>query len=79
MGRGVLRRQPDRATAVRDRLLHHISIHGESYRLKEKRKAGVVDCHRKWTNEWGPVNRSTESAQLHCSCRNKTISGRFGR
>jgi len=33
------------ATAILDRLLHHshvISIRGESYRLKEKRKAGVV-------------------------------------
>jgi len=33
------------ATAVLDRLLHHshvISIRGESYRLKDKRKAGVV-------------------------------------
>jgi DNA replication protein DnaC len=33
------------ATAILDRLLHHshvISIRGESYRLREKRKAGVV-------------------------------------
>ncbi len=33
------------ATAILDRLLHHshvISIRGESYRLKDKRKAGVV-------------------------------------
>ena len=33
------------ATAILDRLLHHshvIAIRGESYRLKDKRKAGVV-------------------------------------
>jgi len=33
------------ATAVLDRLLHHshvITIKGESYRLKEKRRAGVI-------------------------------------
>jgi DNA replication protein DnaC len=33
------------ATAILDRLLHHshvITIRGESYRLKDKRKAGVV-------------------------------------
>ncbi len=34
------------ATAILDRLLHHattINIKGESYRLKEKRKAGLLD------------------------------------
>jgi len=33
------------ATAILDRLLHHsvtINIKGESYRLKEKQKAGVL-------------------------------------
>lgn len=33
------------ATAILDRLLHHshiVTIKGESYRLKEKRRAGVV-------------------------------------
>lgn len=33
------------ATAILDRLLHHsttLNIKGESYRLKEKRKAGVL-------------------------------------
>ena len=33
------------ATAILDRLLHHcttLNIKGESYRLKEKRKAGLV-------------------------------------
>jgi len=32
------------ATAILDRLLHHcttLNIKGESYRLKEKRKAGI--------------------------------------
>ena len=36
------------ATAVLDRLLHHshvFTIKGESYRLKEKRRAGVVPIH----------------------------------
>lgn len=34
------------ATAILDRLLHHsttLNIKGESYRLKEKRKAGLLD------------------------------------
>ena len=33
------------ATAILDRLLHHattLNVKGESYRLKEKRRAGVV-------------------------------------
>ena len=33
------------ATAILDRLLHHcttLNIKGESYRLKEKRKAGIL-------------------------------------
>nr|WP_280113174.1 ATP-binding protein [Holophaga foetida] len=33
------------ATAILDRLLHHshiITIKGESYRLREKRRAGIV-------------------------------------
>ena len=37
---------PVLATAILDRLLHHattINIKGESYRLKEKRKAGLLD------------------------------------
>ena len=35
------------ATAILDRLLHHsttINIKGESYRLKSKRKAGVLNA-----------------------------------
>uniref|UniRef100_UPI002468E6C0 ATP-binding protein n=1 Tax=Halomonas sp. 25-S5 TaxID=2994065 RepID=UPI002468E6C0 len=37
---------PVLATAILDRLLHHsttINIKGESYRLKEKRKAGLLN------------------------------------
>ena len=36
------------ATAILDRLLHHshvISIRGESYRLREKRKSGLIRTH----------------------------------
>jgi len=35
------------ASAILDRLLHHsttINIKGESYRLKDKKKAGVIDA-----------------------------------
>ncbi len=38
---------PVLATAILDRLLHHattLNIKGESYRLKEKRKAGLIHC-----------------------------------
>ncbi len=34
-----------RLTAIRDRLLHHsqiLTIRGESYRLREKRRAGLI-------------------------------------
>lgn len=37
------------ATAILDRLLHHstvLNIKGESYRLKEKRKAGLLSDHK---------------------------------
>ncbi len=33
------------ATAILDRLLHHshvLTIHGDSYRLREKRRSGLV-------------------------------------
>ena len=36
------------ASAVLDRLLHHshiLNIRGESYRLKEKRQAGLFSSH----------------------------------
>jgi DNA replication protein DnaC len=41
---GELMGDPVLATAILDRLLHHshiINIRGESYRLKEKARAGV--------------------------------------
>lgn len=36
------------ATAILDRLLHHsttLNIKGESYRLKDKRKAGIISIN----------------------------------
>lgn len=36
------------ASAIPDRLLHHshvITVRGESYRLKEKRRAGILTHH----------------------------------
>jgi len=42
------------ATAILDRLLHHsttLNIKGESYRLKDKRKAGVIAKAKKATQE----------------------------
>ena len=41
------------ATAVLDRLLHHshvLNIRGESYRLKDKRQAGLLTSHRLFTS-----------------------------
>ena len=46
------------ATAILDRLLHHstiVNIKGESYRLKEKRKAGLLTRSEPFTD---PVRRS---------------------
>jgi hypothetical protein len=40
------------ATAILDRLLHHstiLNIKGESYRLKEKRKAGLLTRSEPYT------------------------------
>lgn len=40
------------ATAILDRLLHHstiVNIKGESYRLKEKRKAGLLTRSERYT------------------------------
>jgi DNA replication protein DnaC len=42
------------ATAILDRLLHHstiVNIKGESYRLKEKRKAGLLTRSESYTAE----------------------------
>ncbi len=48
------------ATAILDRLLHHstiVNIKGESYRLKEKRKAGLLTRSEPFTD---PVVRDPE-------------------
>jgi IstB-like ATP binding protein len=40
------------ATAILDRLLHHstiVNVKGESYRLKEKRKAGLLTRSEPYT------------------------------
>ena len=45
------------ATAILDRLLHHattLNIKGESYRLREKRKAGLLGRRAKSTGEEVP-------------------------
>jgi hypothetical protein len=45
----VLIEDPVLATAILDRLLHHattLNIKGESYRLKEKRRAGLLGTGR---------------------------------
>jgi DNA replication protein DnaC len=45
------------ATAILDRLLHHsttLNIKGESYRLKEKRKAGLLGRTPAFTSEQAP-------------------------
>ena len=44
---GELLGDPVLATAILDRLLHHsetLTIRGESYRLREKRKAGLLSA-----------------------------------
>jgi DNA replication protein DnaC len=52
------------ATAILDRLLHHstiVNIKGESYRLKEKRKAGLLTRSEPYTD---PVSRSEANAPM---------------
>ena len=50
------------ATAILDRLLHHsttINIRGESYRLKERRKAGLIPLPEQQQGEpTDPAQRS---------------------
>ena len=49
------------ATAILDRLLHHattLNIKGESYRLKEKRKAGLIGA----THKTGEVEATPHAA-----------------
>ena len=65
------------ATAMLDRLLHYsttINIRGESYRLREKRKAGVFhDLSAK------PVKDSPSSSQKTQGERQREISSRYDR
>ena len=57
------------ATAIPDRLLHHyttINIKGESYRLEEKRKAGLLGSQHKSKNKktnWVAMARSETLTQ----------------
>jgi DNA replication protein DnaC len=52
------------ATAILDRLLHHstiINIKGESYRLKEKRKAGLLTRSEPFTTEAATGNAAGDT------------------
>jgi len=55
------------ATAILDRLLHHsttVNIRGESYRLKERRKAGLLptpEAQHAEPTAAAPINRSKRS------------------
>ena len=55
------------ATAILDRLLHHsttLNIKGESYRLKDKRKAGLVPGptqHQEESDDTGTQKPDTEN------------------
>jgi DNA replication protein DnaC len=52
------------ATAILDRLLHHstiINIKGESYRLKEKRKAGLLQRSESFTGEAAAGNAASDT------------------
>ena len=53
------------ATAVLDRLLHHsnvLTIKGDSYRLKEKRRAGVIPIREGEVNGTSPGGLSSATA-----------------
>ena len=52
------------ATAILDRLLHHstvISIKGDSYRLREKKKAGMLEKQRARKEESKEIPETKES------------------
>ncbi|WP_061770437.1 ATP-binding protein [Serratia symbiotica] len=52
------------ATAILDRLLHHsttLNIKGESYRLREKRKAGVLSKNLALENNGEPTEKSGQT------------------
>ena len=62
---GEIFSDPVLATAILDRLLHHsttINIKGESYRLKKKRKAGLLS----------PTDRSPPISWRHAPYRTRT-------
>jgi len=62
------------ATAILDRLLHHsttINIRGESYRLKDRRKAGLVPAR----GQDGVAATSLASDSLTPKTRQKTAQG----
>jgi DNA replication protein DnaC len=53
------------ATAILDRLLHHstiVNIKGESYRLKEKRKAGLLTRSEPFTDSVARIDNGTNGA-----------------
>ena len=63
------------ATAILDRLLHHsttINIRGESYRLKDRRKAGLVPPREQ---ERGAASHSLASASAAPKTRQKAALG----
>ena len=69
------------ASAILDRLLHHshvLNIRGESYRLREKRQAGLFSSHRSWaTFPWlGPYSESP-SRRSRRSPGSSTSAGSF--
>ncbi len=64
------------ATAILDRLLHHsttINIRGESYRLKDRRKAGLVPPRGQ--DEADAAARSLGSDSVPPKTRQKTALG----
>ena len=55
------------ATAILDRLLHHstiVNIKGESYRLKEKRKAGLLTRSEPFTDPVAETDKGRNAPML---------------
>jgi hypothetical protein len=64
------------ATAILDRLLHHgheVTIRGESYRLKEKRRAGVLPRQHPGSTDAVSVHQPLEG--VNSGCRQGGSSG----
>jgi len=62
---GTVFGDPIIATAILDRLLHHsttVNIRGESYRLKERRKAGLLPSREQVVDPGASFSRGTSSA-----------------